>query len=412
MDGNGMATTSPVIDGTAHAEILFTLEWEADGTRFSDRRLAPRLRMDYDLFPEGLETALLGKRAGDRPVLDFPPGRFLPPPDPARVARLPIGRFDERFIPGRVLTPAVGRFFPQGIVADGVPGVFKAGSKPCRILANDGETLTIDLNHPLAGRAVRLLAEVRSVSHDAGGGARCLDWTEILADGPGIQVRHGDEGADFWAMDGFRRTEDGDDAAFYAKPRMVVHLDAAALAQVTEIYREHLSAGMQVLDLMSSHRSHLPDDVGVSEVIGIGLNGAEMAGNPQLAGHEVHDLNANPRLPFGTAAFDAAVCTVSVEYLIHPREVFRDVARVLRPGAPFVATFSHRWFPPKVTRIWTELHPFERVGFVLECFRDSGFFTDLGASSLRGLPRPTDDGHYPRETESDPVFAVWGRRIS
>ena len=46
----------------------------------------------------------------------------------------------------------------------------------------------------------------------------------------------------------------------------------------------------------------------------------------------VHDLNAEPELPFADASFDAVVCCVSVDYLIRPVEVFRDVARVLRPG--------------------------------------------------------------------------------
>lgn len=411
MDGSNPAVAAPVIDETAIAEILFTLEWTEGGVRYLDRRFASKVRFDYDLFPAGLDRALMGHKAGEGVSLDFPPGRFLPLPDPAKRVQVPVGRFDERFVPGRIMVPAVGRFFPQGIVANAVPGVFRANARPCRILANDGETLTVDLNHPLAGKALRLRAEVVSVGHEAGGGARCLDWTEILADGPGVQARADDDPTDFWAPDGFRRSEDGSDADFYAKPRMVVHLDATALAAVTEVYREYLSSGMQVLDLMSSYRSHLPVDTGLAEVIGLGLNEAEMAANPQLEGHAVHDLNANPRLPFAAAAFDAAVCTVSVEYLTHPREVFRDVARVLRPGAPFVVTFSHRWFPPKVTRLWTELHPFERTGLVLECFRDCGFFTDLGASSLRGLPRPTDDGYYPQETLSDPVFAVWGCRI-
>jgi NaMN:DMB phosphoribosyltransferase len=33
-------------------------------------------------------------------------------------------------------------------------------------------------------------------------------------------------------------------------------------------------------------------------------------------------------------------------------EVFREVARVLRPGAPFVVSFSNRCFPTKAVAIW------------------------------------------------------------
>ena len=52
-------------------------------------------------------------------------------------------------------------------------------------------------------------------------------------------------------------------------------------------------------------------------------------------GRVVHDLNADPVLPFADASFDAAVCCVSVDYLTRPVEVFAEVARTLRPGGAF-----------------------------------------------------------------------------
>jgi SAM-dependent methyltransferase len=73
-------------------------------------------------------------------------------------------------------------------------------------------------------------------------------------------------------------------------------------------------------------------------------------------------------LPFASRQFDLAICTVSVEYLINPVDVFKQVARVLKPGSPFIATFSERWFPPKVIQVRTELHPFKRMGLVF-CMR-------------------------------------------
>jgi SAM-dependent methyltransferase len=39
---------------------------------------------------------------------------------------------------------------------------------------------------------------------------------------------------------------------------------------------------------------------------------------------------------------------VSVDYLTRPREVFREVARVLRPGGRFVLSQSNRLFYSKV----------------------------------------------------------------
>ena len=58
-------------------------------------------------------------------------------------------------------------------------------------------------------------------------------------------------------------------------------------------------------------------------------------------------------------------------------EVFAEVARVLQPGGRFIVTFSHRWFPEKVIRIWEELHEFERMGLILEYFHQSGQLNHL-----------------------------------
>jgi SAM-dependent methyltransferase len=145
-------------------------------------------------------------------------------------------------------------------------------------------------------------------------------------------------------------------------------------------------------------------------VVGLGLNETELRRNPQLTGYVVHDLNQTPVLPFPDNSFDAVVCTVSVEYLTRPLEVFVEIKRLLKPGGLFLLTFSNRWFPPKVVKIWTEILDFERLGLVLEYFHQAGGFSDLATYSARGWPRPQDDKYYPQVRLSDPVFAAWGRR--
>ena len=124
----------------------------------------------------------------------------------------------------------------------------------------------------------------------------------------------------------------------------------------------------------------------------------------------VQDLNLNPKLPFEANSFDAVVSTVSVEYLINPLAVFEEVSRILRKDGYFLVTFSNRWFPTKVIKIWTELHEFERMGMVLEYFIRSGGFKNLQTYSIRGLPRPHDDRYFPDLWYSDPIYAVWGQK--
>jgi hypothetical protein len=148
----------------------------------------------------------------------------------------------------------------------------------------------------------------------------------------------------------FARADGEDDARFYSLPRKVVHLEPGAIEALRGVYAEHFAPGSTVLDLMSSWRSHLPG--GLGRVVGLGMNADEMVANPQLDDWVVHDLNREPRLPFPDASFDAVACAVSVQYLVHPDEVFADVRRVLVPGGPVIVSFSNRCFPTKAVAIW------------------------------------------------------------
>ena len=153
----------------------------------------------------------------------------------------------------------------------------------------------------------------------------------------------------------FDKEDPSPDAEFYDFPRFVTHIDAGVIAAVTRAYRETLPAGGAILDLMSSWVSHLPDDVQYASVVGHGMNAEELSANPRLTRWFTRDFNTNPDLPLETASFDGACLCVSVQYLQRPVEVFRDVRRVLRPGAPFIVSFSNRCFPSKAVAIWQRL---------------------------------------------------------
>ena len=200
----------------------------------------------------------------------------------------------------------------------------------------------------------------------------------------------------------FRRIDDSGDEDFYSMPRFVVHIDDGAIAKVGEIYAKLLPPGGAILDLMSSWRTHLTPDVRPAQVVGVGLNRAEMEDNPQVTEPVVHNVNANPRLPFDDAQFDGAIMTVSVQYLIHPIETFADVGRVLKPGAPFIVTFSNRMFPTKAVAIWQYLDERDRVGLVGRYFKESGAFERIDEIAKSAPTAPP----------SDPVWAVFGYRIA
>jgi len=197
----------------------------------------------------------------------------------------------------------------------------------------------------------------------------------------------------------FDRQDESDDARFYGAARLVAHIDGTTIHALTEAYRELLPAGGAVLDLMSSWISHLPHDVRYERVAGLGMNELELARNPRLDDHLVHDLNREPELPYPAASFDAVVNAVSVQYLTRPVEVFRSVARVLRPGGLHVVAMSHRCFPTKAVRAFHYLDRDGRFGLVRRYFERA-----TGYDAAETLDRSPAAG--------DPLWLVVARRVS
>lgn len=195
----------------------------------------------------------------------------------------------------------------------------------------------------------------------------------------------------------FDRADDSDDAVFYAPPRLVTHIDDDAIAAVGELYEE-LGIDGDVLDLMSSWVSHFRTPPRHLRVLG--MNRAELDANPAAVERIVHDLNADPRLPLPDECVDDAVCCVSVDYLTRPVEVFRDVARVLRPGGRLVCTFSNRLFPTKAIRGWLYADDDQHCAIVDAYFRQSQVF---GPATVA---RRTPIDH-----RGDPLYAVWAQRL-
>jgi hypothetical protein len=61
------------------------------------------------------------------------------------------------------------------------------------------------------------------------------------------------------------------DSEFYAAPRLITHADDGWIKQLSTLYRSRIPSGAVVLDLMSSHVSHLPD-VAFARVDAHGMN--------------------------------------------------------------------------------------------------------------------------------------------
>jgi len=398
--------TMDTITKDSLADIEFQLNWKSSDAEHKEV-LFTKVNAWRDILPPGMGDELLGKAPGDRVSALYSKDQKLLTSGPETVYTLKRGQFDDSRA-----TPRYGRFYPMSLL-NGVPHVFPGNVKPFRLTGLNDDNIEVDAGHPLANYDLSMTAVVHDTivkPYDRGG--ECAMLIECVADGPGMQVPRNGRPTDFFEPDAFGREDETVDSRFYEKPRLVNHLDDRAIETISGFYDDLLCPGMDVLDLMSAWRSHVPEELSLKSLVGLGMNAEEMAANPQLTDFRVHDLNKAPRLPFDDGSFDRVICTASVEYLIHPVAVFADVARVLRPGGSFAITFSNRWFPPKTIRLWPRLHEFERMGLVMAYFNRSGKFTDLHSLSSTGWPRPETDKYYGQQFKSDPVYAVWGKTIA
>jgi SAM-dependent methyltransferase len=196
----------------------------------------------------------------------------------------------------------------------------------------------------------------------------------------------------------FTRVDESPDPVFYESDRFVTHIDDRAIAAVGRLYRQLGIDGsgpvQSVLDVMSSWVSHFVE--APPELVVLGMNERELRANRQASAYVVHDLNVEPVMPFPDGRFDAATCCVSIDYLVRPIEVLRDIARVVKPGGTVVVTFSNRCFPTKVVRGWTAITEAQRCHVVGQFFRHSGRYSEPQAALCT-----------PANTAGDPLYAVW-----
>ena len=221
-----------------------------------------------------------------------------------------------------------------------------------------------------------------------------------------------------------------DDSYFYITPRFVHHIDDRARHVLSQFYTYTVrqTPETMTLDLCSSWTSHLPENfigefllakitivefvlISVGRVHGLGMNESELQHNPSLNnGYTVHDLNKNPSLAqFTPNTFDAVLCSVSVDYLIHPLEVFNEIGRILKPSGQFITSFSNRCFPTKVIGRWLKMTEQQRVEWVANYFLSTNTYFDpktVKAYSLFDTHfLPARDGEF-----VDPMYIVLGQK--
>ena len=184
-----------------------------------------------------------------------------------------------------------------------------------------------------------------------------------------------------------------------ARDSDLARIDSAAIAAITNLYREVLPPGGAILDVMSGWLSHLPPEAPFRRVVGIGSDKRALTENPFLDDWRVQNLNANPTLPFGTGEFDGATLCGAIQHLARPGEVIREIARVLRPGAPLIVTFSNRCVATRPIACWCLLDEAGHLCLIAQHFAGAGNWADI-----RCIDRTPPGG-------GQPLYAVIGRSL-
>jgi len=200
----------------------------------------------------------------------------------------------------------------------------------------------------------------------------------------------------------FLRSDSLDDSSFYTIPRLVYHIDEPAVASLTQYYRKNIPEGSSILDICSSWVSHYPLEFPdtMSKICATGMNSLELKFNDQLTGgFKQKDLNVDPTLPHSDASFDVVTCVVSIDYLVEPIKVLKEVHRVLRKGGKVIISQSNRCFPSKAISMWLQMNDRQHLELINGYLQYAGGFEE---------PRKAFDitASSPDKSYCDPMFIV------
>jgi len=296
----------------------------------------------------GFEAAIWGMKPGDKTSVTVPPEKAYGERRDGRLISIPAERV------------------PAGI-QEGMKVMLGGGSQKMQVTVqkiNGDGSVVLDANPPLAGRTLKFDVElvgfreiVRGMEMVGWGGQR-FEVPMAVASSRVSQILQDRTWPASWPYTeaDFRRQDESDDGGFYDSPRFVAHIDDGAIGAVKDFYAVQFARAPQgeysVLDICSSWISHYPEDLKAKRVAVTGMVEKELAANKQATEYVAKDLNKDPRLPFGDNEFDFVTNVVSVDYLNKPREVFKELHRVLKPGGVAIMSFSNRCFPTKAIAMW------------------------------------------------------------
>lgn len=179
------------------------------------------------------------------------------------------------------------------------------------------------------------------------------------------------------------------------------------MSSLTQYYRNNIPKGSNILDICSSWVSHYPLEFPetMNKICATGMNSLELSFNDQLTGgFKQKDLNVDPTLPYDDKSFDVVTCVVSIDYLIEPIKVLKEVHRVLKPGGKVIISQSNRCFPSKAIAMWLKMNDRQHLELINGYFQYAGGFKERKAYDITANVPIT--AKQPNKVFNDPMFIV------
>lgn len=146
-------------------------------------------------------------------------------------------------------------------------------------------------------------------------------------------------------------------------------LNEAVADSIKFHYSFYLRDGMSVLELGAAEDSYLPDGIKLGRHVAVGATKPLMEQNPSIEESYVVDLNeviedegvkSEEFAKLLDESYDAVIMANTIDFLIHPREVFKSAWRALKPGGimivPFIAKDAYtEKFGEAQTKQWGEM---------------------------------------------------------
>lgn len=180
-------------------------------------------------------------------------------------------------------------------------------------------------------------------------------------------------------------------------------------SKLSEHMSKFLGSGEKVLELCSSSSQGVID---TSDRV-VFEDGEVGGANPLAPLLQFH----NPKFPSESNSFDAVVLTDGVECLTNPRDVFREVWRVLKPGGKCLVCFASKpsALPDKMSPVktWTTMTTEQKIWIVGSYFQYSA---GPGWKGIEGYDAGGSAGEgelvFTEATESDEAFVVQAEKLS